>query len=112
MRKTSVLLLALCLSLPLSMMAQKKKKNKNEEEPTKEEYFLKSSHLSGLKFRSVGPALTSGRIIDLAVNPDNRFEYFVAVASGGVWKTTNAGTTYEPVFDRQGSYSIGCVTMD
>ncbi|MEL6653295.1 MAG: glycosyl hydrolase, partial [Bacteroidota bacterium] len=112
MRKTSFLLLALCLSLPLSMMAQKKKKNKNEEEPTKEEYFLKSSHLSGLKFRSVGPALTSGRIIDLAVNPDNRFEYFVAVASGGVWKTTNAGTTYEPVFDRQGSYSIGCVTMD
>ncbi|MEL7428281.1 MAG: hypothetical protein AAFN81_35265, partial [Bacteroidota bacterium] len=68
MRKTSLLLLAFCLSLPLGMSAQKKKKNKNEEEITQEKYFLKSSHLSGLKFRSVGPALTSGRIIDFAVN--------------------------------------------
>ena len=47
----------------------------------------------------------------LAVNPDNPAEYYVAVASGGVWKTTNGGTTYEPIFDGQGSYSIGCVEM-
>lgn len=68
--------------------------------------------LSGLKFRSVGPALTSGRISDFAVNPNNPKEYYVAVSSGGVWKTTNAGTTYSPIFDSEGSYSIGCVTMD
>lgn len=68
--------------------------------------------LNALKFRSIGPALTSGRISDFSVNPKNPCEYFVAVSSGGVWKTTNAGTTYEPVFDNQGSYSVGCVTLD
>lgn len=68
--------------------------------------------LGGLKFRSIGPALTSGRISDFAVNPNNHSEYYVAVASGGVWKTTNAGTTFDPIFDDQGSYSIGCVSLD
>lgn len=72
----------------------------------------KSATFSGLKFRSIGPALTSGRIADIAVNPNNTSEYYVAVASGGVWKTTNAGNTYSPIFDGQGSYSIGCVTID
>jgi photosystem II stability/assembly factor-like uncharacterized protein len=68
--------------------------------------------LSALKFRSIGPALTSGRISDFAVNPKKRSEYYVATSSGGVWKTINAGTTFEPIFDSQGSYSIGCVTLD
>ncbi|NNE03397.1 MAG: glycosyl hydrolase, partial [Eudoraea sp.] len=65
-----------------------------------------------LKWRNVGPALTSGRISDFAFNPDNPFEYYVAVSSGGVWKTVNSGVTYEPIFDSEGSYSIGCVTID
>ena len=73
---------------------------------------INSGIVSGLSFRSVGPALTSGRIADLAVNPNNTSEYYVAVASGGVWKTTNHGTTYNPIFDGEGSYSIGCVTID
>ena len=71
-----------------------------------------SLDLSGLRFRSIGPAITSGRIADFAVNPDNPKEYYVATASGGVWKTINSGTTYIPIFDGQKSYSIGCVTMD
>ncbi len=72
----------------------------------------KELSLQGLRFRCVGPALTSGRIIDIAVNPDNPYEYYIAAASGGVWKTTNAGTTFVPIFDHQGAYSIGCVTID
>ncbi len=68
--------------------------------------------LSGLKFRSIGPAFMSGRIVDFAVNPDNYHEYYVAVACGGVWKTTNSGITWTPVFDNQDVYSIGCVTID
>jgi hypothetical protein len=56
--------------------------------------------------------LTSGRIADFAVNPKNFNEYYVATASGGVWKTVNNGTTYESLFDSQGSYSIGCITLD
>jgi len=67
---------------------------------------------ANLKLRSLGPALMSGRVGDLAVDPANPARYFVAVASGGVWKTENAGTTYEPVFDGEASYSIGCVTID
>ncbi|MEA2463142.1 MAG: hypothetical protein QOJ98_889, partial [Acidobacteriota bacterium] len=67
---------------------------------------------SGLELRNIGPAMTSGRIGDLAVDPRDHRTWFVAVASGGVWKTINAGTTFTPVFDDQTSYSIGCVTID
>ena len=73
---------------------------------------LSSSTFSGLKFRSIGPAFTSGRISDFAVNPENNSEYYVAVGSGNVWKTTNNGTSFKPVFDKYGSYAIGVVTMD
>ncbi len=67
---------------------------------------------NGLRFRLIGPAMISGRISSFAVNPQNRAHYFVGVASGGVWKTVNAGTTWQPVFDNEGSYSIGTVVMD
>jgi hypothetical protein len=74
--------------------------------------LLKSETFNGLKFRSIGPALTSGRVVDLAVNPNNSKEYFVAAAAGGVWKTVNGGITYDPVFESEGSFSIGCVVYD
>ena len=77
-----------------------------------EKTLLQKTSLSGLSFREVGPALTSGRIADIAVNPKNNSEYYIAVASGGVWKTNNNGTTFTPLFDSQGSYSIGCITID
>ncbi|MEZ4907901.1 MAG: glycosyl hydrolase [Saprospiraceae bacterium] len=73
---------------------------------------IPSNIYSGLKFRNICPAFISGRISDLAVNPENKSEYYVATAAGGAWKTTNNGTTYEPVFDDYGSYSLGCITMD
>ncbi len=68
--------------------------------------------MPGLKFRSIGPALTSGRISEFAVDPKNHKRYFVAASSGGVWRTINAGTTFEAVFDQEGSYSIGTIEMD
>jgi len=70
------------------------------------------SPYNGLKLRSIGPALTSGRIADIAVHPRDKRIWYVAVASGGVWKTTNAGTTWTPVFDNESSYSIGTVVID
>ncbi|MFZ1728484.1 MAG: glycosyl hydrolase [Bacteroidota bacterium] len=73
---------------------------------------LNSAILSGLKFRNIGPALPSGRIIDFAVNPRNTAEYYVAVACGGVWKTSNDGISFSPVFEKEASFSIGCVTLD
>jgi photosystem II stability/assembly factor-like uncharacterized protein len=67
---------------------------------------------SGLKLRSIGPALMSGRIADIATNPDDPSQWYVAVGSGGVWKTNNAGNTWQPIFDDQTSYSIGCISLD
>jgi photosystem II stability/assembly factor-like uncharacterized protein len=65
-----------------------------------------------LTLRGIGPSITPGRIGDVAVDPKNRSVWYVAVASGGVWKTNNRGTTWRPIFDQQGSYSIGCITVD
>ena len=67
---------------------------------------------TGLRLRGIGPALTSGRVAALAVDPTDKRVWWIATASGGVWKTTNAGTTFTPVFDNEGSYSIGAVALD
>ena len=101
----NILLLTLVLLSGLNFSFSQKSK-KQAEVP------LDSLKISGLSWREVGPALTSGRISDIAVNPVNPFEYYVATSSGGVWKTVNSGVTYKPVFDEQGSYSIGCVSLD
>src|SRR5229473_2750369 len=72
---------------------------------------MSSATFSGLRFRAIGPAFTSGRVVGFAVDPDSSDRYFIAVASGGVWRTVNNGTTWTPVFDTQGSYSVGTVTI-
>ncbi|MBD3637683.1 MAG: glycosyl hydrolase [Crocinitomicaceae bacterium] len=107
MKYSVITLLVLCFSVSLTL-AQKGDKDEKD----KEKSPINSSLVSGLSFRSIGPALTAGRIADIAVNPNNPDQYYLAVASGGVWKTDNHGTTYYPIFDNQGSYSIGCITID
>jgi len=71
-----------------------------------------SSIYSGLKFRSIGPALMSGRISDIVIHPENENVWYVTAGSGGVWKTENSGTTWKSIFDGQKSYSIGCISLD
>jgi photosystem II stability/assembly factor-like uncharacterized protein len=73
---------------------------------------VSEANYSGLELRNIGPALTSGRIADIDIHPNDENIWYVAVGSGGVWKTTNAGTSWNPVFDDQSSYSIGSVTID
>ncbi len=73
---------------------------------------LTEQTFQGLKLRNIGPAFTSGRIADIAIHPNNENIWYVAVGSGGVWKTTNSGTTWKPIFDKQKSYSIGAITID
>lgn len=95
----SHLLLALVfVTLPAGLLAQ--------ESP------LADTNLSGLSLRGIGPAMNSGRIADIDIHPDDESIWYVAVGSGGVWKTTNNGTTFEPIFDNESSYSIGDVTID
>ena len=98
-----IILLSIFLCFLLNINAQKKKSQK---------YDLKSSQLSGLEFRSIGPAFMSGRIADIAINSENENEWYVAVGSGGVWKTSNSGTTWDPIADDQPFYSTGCITID
>jgi photosystem II stability/assembly factor-like uncharacterized protein len=99
---------------PLTALPQKpeppdagKKADKKPADP-----LTSPDNYAGLKLRSIGPAVCSGRVVDLAVHPRNKNLYYVAVASGGVWKTTNNGTSWTPIFDDQGSYSIGCLALD
>ncbi|MDJ0646441.1 MAG: glycosyl hydrolase [Flavobacteriaceae bacterium] len=73
---------------------------------------LNENTFKGLEFRNLGPAFTSGRIADIAMHPKNENIWYVAVGSGGVWKTTNSGTTWTPIFDNQSTYSIGCIAID
>ena len=68
--------------------------------------------LDGFKFRSIGPAFMSGRIADIAIDHNNENVWYVAVGSGGLWKTTNSGTTWTPLTDKESFYSTGCVTID
>lgn len=79
---------------------------------SQDQFPFGDSTIADIKFRSIGPAFMSGRIADIAIDPVDESRWYVAVGSGGVWRTTNAGTTWEPLFDKQPVYSIGCVTID
>ncbi len=72
---------------------------------------LEKLALDGLAFRSIGPAVTGGRVVDIEVNPRDHSEYFVGSGHGSLWKTTNAGVTFSPVFDGQSAFPIGAVTI-
>jgi photosystem II stability/assembly factor-like uncharacterized protein len=92
---------------------KEQKKDEKKEAPAEEKKGgMTPDTFSGLKFRLIGPAVASGRVMSIAVNPRDKFEYYAGVASGGVWKTVNDGTTWTPVFDKEGSYSIGWITLD
>jgi len=72
----------------------------------------KSSVAGGLHFTNIGPTVMSGRVSELAVNPDNPQEFYVAYASGGLWYTTNFGNTYTPIFDNEDVITLGAVNVD
>src|SRR3989338_3689630 len=102
MKKT--LQLAAIALISFSAMAQKKPASTTSAP-------FDASTVGALNFRLVGPALTSGRISDLAIHPKNQDVWYISAASGGVWKTTNHGTTFSQIFDNYGSFSIGCVEL-
>ena len=94
MRIKSYMVISTVMSfLPVFRNNSNGEKEKGDEE--KKSDTIKSGDVSGLKFRSIGPAFTSGRIADFAVNPKNHSEYYVATASGHIWKTVNNGTTFQ-----------------
>ena len=90
---------SLCLFICLSLFCQAQPK-------------LSSGTFSGIKLRNVGPALMSGRIADIVKDPSDRSTWYVATASGNVWKTTNNATTWQPIFEKYGSYTTGAIAID
>ena len=69
------------------------------------------SALSKLEWRSIGPANMGGRVADVEGVPGDPNVVYVASASGGIWKTTNGGTTWKPIFERQGTISVGDIAL-
>ena len=106
-RSLSTALVLAALLTSASALAQKTAPAEAEPEGP-----MSSATFSGLALRGIGPAIASGRVSDLAVREDNPKIYYAAIASGGLWKTENSGTTWTPIFDGEGSYSLGCITID
>ncbi|MEJ2617125.1 MAG: hypothetical protein P8Z35_19390, partial [Ignavibacteriaceae bacterium] len=102
---TSYLFVSILLISNINITAQDKSEHSKIDS-------LKNIPLSGLSFRSIGPAFTGGRVVALAVNPSNHSEYFVGSGHGSLWKTTDNGTTFSPAFDNQNSYAIGAIAID
>jgi photosystem II stability/assembly factor-like uncharacterized protein len=73
---------------------------------------LTAEVFEGLALRSIGPSVVTGRVADIDVDPHNPSVYYVATAAGGLWKSTNRGITFDPIFDRGGSYNLCCVKVD
>ena len=84
----------------------------NKSDDTKDQPLFSNETFKSMAFRSIGPAYMSGRIADIAVDQTNPSTWYVAVGSGGVWKTNNAGTTWSPIFDQESVYSIGALAVD
>jgi photosystem II stability/assembly factor-like uncharacterized protein len=103
-----LLALAFCLSAALFAQdeAPEARAGRGSQDP------INATTFAGLRARNIGPVFISGRVIQIAVFPDSPSHYLVAEASGGLWLTYNDGTTWTPVFDTQGSYSIGAVAID
>jgi len=111
MKKSAAVLIALfVLGLALSAAAAQTAPGSKTAPETKS--LLTSEVLAALAFRNIGPAIMSGRVSDIVLHPKKRQVWYVAVGSGGVWKTENSGTTWTPIFDGQPSYSIGCLSLD
>lgn len=73
--------------------------------------MTKESDFKNLRFKNIGPTIMSGRVVDVAVNPENHHEFLAAYASGGLWHTTNNGTSFEPIMDNAGTINLGDIDV-
>ena len=105
MKRLLIILLAFLLFNPIDANSQRKRNQKENTETEK-------VSLNAFKFRNIGPAFLSGRISDIAIHPNNENIWYITAGSGGVWMTDNAGTTWNPIFDNETSYSIGAIAID
>lgn len=74
--------------------------------------IAQNSLFNQVEAKNIGPTIMSGRVVDLAVNPKNTTEFYVAYATGGLWYTNNNGTSFSPVMDSAETVNCGSVTVD
>jgi photosystem II stability/assembly factor-like uncharacterized protein len=106
MKKLTIAVLCLTFLATLALLAQPQQGQGANQDPWATATF------NNFRLRAVGPAIMSGRVKVVAIHPEDKQTWYIGVSSGGVWKTTNAGTTFTPVFQNEGSYSIGSVVVD
>ena len=95
--------LAATAALPITSQAQ----SRTESDPISEDL------LSAMEFRTLGPGFVTGRIQDIAIDPNNTDVWYVASAFGGLWKTVNRGISFDPIFDEPGvAFTLCCVVVD
>lgn len=82
------------------------------ENTAKRTALLDRSVVNGIAFRNVGPAVMSGRVVDLEVDPQHPEHFYAAFASGGIWETHNNGNSFEPVFDHEVVMTVGDIAVD
>lgn len=103
--------LILC-SLSLNSQQQDSKATEIEEALQQKQELSKQSLVKNVAFKNIGPTVMSGRVVDLAVNPENPTEFYVGYASGGVWHTINNGTTFTPILDTSQTQNVGDLAVD
>ena len=79
---------------------------------TQKQELIESSLVKNVPFENIGPTVMSGRVVDLAVNPENSAEFYVGYASGGVWHTNNNGTSFTPILDTSNTQNVGDIAVD
>ncbi|MFD2822757.1 glycosyl hydrolase [Lacinutrix iliipiscaria] len=74
--------------------------------------LMENSLVKNVPFKNIGPTVMSGRVVDIDVNPENPTEFYVGYASGGVWHTTNNGSTFTPILDASPTQNVGDIAID
>jgi hypothetical protein len=74
--------------------------------------LMEASTINGTSFRNIGPTVMSGRVVDMAVNPEDPTNFYVAYATGGLWHTINNGQSFTSVFDSEAILTIGAIAVN
>ncbi|MCL6481620.1 MAG: glycosyl hydrolase, partial [Firmicutes bacterium] len=117
MRRAFCLLIAVSLGVPLS--AQRQQRQRPQPQPAEAALApearllpeVEAAHLRGMKARSIGPAVMSGRVSDIALDPTQPAVFYVALGTGGVMKTSDGGTSWEAIFENQPVAAIGDIAV-
>jgi len=112
MRPTLFFLLFLGLVFSVPAQTNPTPAGQRMEGMKKRQALEERSIVNNIEFHSIGPSVFGGRVADLEVNPEDPTEFYVAYASGGLWKTVNNGLTFEPLFDKELVMTIGDIAVD